>query len=140
MTERTGTIYIAWDGTEFLSEEKCKKYESKNLLSDLDGSYFYDIEGKPIEREKIITRTIFIADLRSKKAIETFKKIQNRNGHIDVTNIDENQPDIYFYDDTDSADEGWYSIDSFLKEFEQTHSVYAMVKKMKQEKGENNND
>lgn len=144
MTKETNIIYIAYDGTKFWSEEKCKEYEKRHLLDDFRGSYFYDINGNPIKREQIITRTIFIADLRSKKAIETFKKIENRNGRIDVTNINENQPDVYFYEDTFDEDTGalsgrWYNIDSFLEELEQAHPVYAIAKKMKKEKEENNN-
>ena len=139
MTKETNIIYIAYDGTKFLSEEKCKEYEKTHLLDDFEGSYFYDINGNPIKREQMITRTIFIADLHSKKAVETFKKIEKRNGLIDVTNIDENKPDVYFYEDTDAIHERWYNIDSFLEELEQTHSVYAMAKKMKKEKEENNN-
>ena len=145
MTKETSIIYIADDGTKFLSEEKCKEYEKIHLLDDFRGSYFYDINGNPIEREQMITRTIFIADLHSKKAIETFKKIENRNRCIDVTNIDENKPDVYFYEDTfygdtDELSGRWYNIDSFLEELEQTHPVYAMAKKMKKEKEENNNE
>lgn len=145
MTKETNIIYIAYDGTKFLSEEKCKEYEKAHLLDDFEGSYFYDINGNPIKREQMITRTIFIADLRSKKTVEIFKKIQNRNGLIDVTNINENKPDVYFYEDTFSEDTNapsgrWYNIDSFLEELEQAHPVYAMAKKMKKEKKENNNE
>ena len=140
MTKETNIIYIAYDGTKFLSEEKCKEYEKTHLLlDDFEGSYFYDIKGNPIKREQMTTSTIFIADLRSKKAAETFKKIENQNGLIDITNIDENKPDVYFYEDkfyedTDAPSGRWYSIDSFLEELEQTHPVYAIAKKMKKEK------
>lgn len=140
MIEETNIIYIAYDGTKFFSKEKCKEYEKRHLLDNFKDSYFYDVDGNPIKREQIMTNTIFIADLCSKKAIETFKKIENRDGLVDVTNIDENQPDVYFYDDTDALCERWYNIDSFLEELEQTHPVYAMAKKMKKGKGENNND
>ena len=140
MTERTNTIYIAYDGTEFLSKEKCKEYEKTHLLDVFKGSYFYDINGNPIKREQIIPSAIFIADLHSKKAVETFKKIENRNGLIDVTNMGENKPDVYFYEDTfyedtDAPSGRWYNIDSFLEELEQAHPVYAIAKKMKKEKG-----
>ena len=67
MTKETNIIYIAYDGTKFLSEEKCKEYEKAHLLDDFKSSYFYDIDGNPIKREQIITRTVFIADLHSKK-------------------------------------------------------------------------
>lgn len=144
MIEESSTIYIAYDGTKFLSKGKCKEYEKIHLLDNLEDSYFYDINGNPIKREQIITNTIFIADLRSKKAVETFKKIENQNKFIDVTNIDENKPDVYFYEDTfyedtDMPGGRWYNIDSFLEELEQAHPVYAMAKKMKKEKEENNN-
>lgn len=144
MTKETNIIYIAYDGTKFLSEEKCKEYEKTHLLANFEDSYFYDINGNPIKREQIIPSAIFIADLRSKKAVETFKKIENRNKFIDVTNIDENKPDVYFYEDTfyedtDMPGGRWYNIDSFLEELEQAHPVYAMAKKMKKEKEENNN-
>lgn len=136
MTERTSIIYIAYDGTEFLSKEKCKEYENIHLLDNFENSYFYDINGKLIKRKQIIPSTIFIADLRSKKAVKTFKKIENRNEKIDVTNIDENQPDVYFYEDTGAQDERWYNIDSFLEELEETHPVYALAKRIKEKKEE----
>lgn len=128
------TIYVADDGTEFESEEKCREYEKKitDIFSEFGYSiHAYDDDGDAIELdddpenwEDSFQKIVYVK-FDSQKAIDVFiEHAIHEYGLCDIEHDIKKKVKVgerYFYDwDKDT----WRSLDSILEYYAELAEIF----------------
>lgn len=129
MNMETKTIYVAFDGKEFIDEDECLFYEKETRYPALAKEHFYNYYGREISFQEFFENpdSVYIVTLYSNEAVREFNELMTE--YVFPTDI--STTGLYLYQE--GYDKFWHLIEDFPLFAANTYSVYHLAKKIQGE-------